>query len=269
MSELKGPEFQTVLRLAFFLGGMLLFHLWERTKPFRSPSPKKRQLNHLALTIINSLLLKFFIPFSLVFLALSSEGFRLNLLQMKSFSLWISLPLTIILLDFIIYWQHRLFHVMPLLWRLHRVHHGDQYFDFSTALRFHTLEILLSFLIKASIVIFLGLPAEGIIAFEILLNFSAMFNHSNANIPEKMDILLSKFIVTPSFHRVHHATESQFINSNFGFCLSFWDHLFLTHKTIDNVTQHVMDIGLKKHKGESDLLSLLIEPFKEERQSRN
>lgn len=250
------------MRISFFLGGILIFYFWERFHSFRQTAPDKRKLNHLALTFFNSLVVKILAPLSLGILAYENNQSSWSPIHLNQYSLFFSLPISLLILDFTIYWQHRLFHSVDLLWRLHRVHHSDRFFDFTTALRFHTLEILLSFLIKAIIVIVLGIPLEGILLFEVLLNFSAMFNHSNANVPEPLENFLSKIIVTPSFHRVHHSTHPLEHNSNFGFCLSLWDYLFSSHKFLDNEKQREMEIGLSDRKGESTILALLIDPFK-------
>jgi sterol desaturase/sphingolipid hydroxylase (fatty acid hydroxylase superfamily) len=176
----------------------------------------------------------------------------------------IGLVASVILLDLAIYFQHVLFHALPLLWRLHRMHHADLDIDVSTGLRFHPVEILLSMVIKFAMVIALGAPAIAVLVFEILLNATSMFNHSNVRIPDTFDRLLRLFVVTPDMHRVHHSVLSRETNSNFGFNLPWWDRLFGTYRAQPAAGHEAMIIGIEQFRDprELGLDRMLLQPFR-------
>ena len=155
----------------------------------------------------------------------------------------LAILLSIIALDATIYWQHRVFHRVPWLWRLHRIHHYDTDYDLSTALRFHPIEILLSILIKNIAILLIGAPVMAVIIFEILLNGMALFNHANLALPRTVDRVLRKVIVTPDMHRVHHSVLSKEMHSNFGFNLSIWDRLFSSYIAQPKAGHLKMKIG--------------------------
>src|ERR1700724_407203 len=163
-------------------------------------------------------------------MALVAEAHGLGLFNMVQLPPWFGVLASVILLDLAIYFQHVLFHAVPGLWRLHRMHHADLDIDVSTGLRFHPIEILLSMVIKLAVVIALGAPALAVLLFEVLLNATSMFNHSNIRISEGFDGVLRWFVVTPDMHRVHHSILSRETNSNFGFNLPWWDRLFGTYR---------------------------------------
>lgn len=225
----------------------------------------KRWLNNLALVILDSILLRVLLPMAAVGVALWAQVENFGLLNYFATPLYIGLPLTVILLDMTVYLQHVMFHALPILWRIHRVHHVDQDFDVTTGLRFHPIEIILSMLIKFSMILLLGAPALGVMVFEILLNATAMFNHSNIHLPFTMDKYLRWFVVTPDMHRVHHSTIYKETNSNFGFNLPIWDRLFGTYQAQPQKGHNNMEIGLtefKDPKQTQSLLSMLWLPFK-------
>jgi sterol desaturase/sphingolipid hydroxylase (fatty acid hydroxylase superfamily) len=171
---------------------------------------------------------------------------------------------SVILLDLAIYFQHVLFHAVPLLWRLHRMHHADLDVDVSTGLRFHPFEILLSMVIKFAVVVALGAPATAVLLFEILLNATSMFNHSNIRFPVGFDRLLRWFVVTPDMHRVHHSIVSRETNSNFGFNLPWWDRLFGTYRAQPAAGHEAMTLGIEQFRDprELGLDRMLLQPFR-------
>ena len=167
-------------------------------------------------------------------------------------------------MDLIIYWQHVFMHNIPLLWRMHQVHHTEAGLDVSSAIRFHPLEMLFSMGIKILFVALLGVPVVAVILFEIILNASAMFNHSNIKLPKKLDSVLRKVIVTPEVHWVHHSQIVRETNSNYGFSLIFWDKLFSTYISRPKQDYPVLLQGLKQFNDQQPLNigNLLLIPFK-------
>jgi len=176
---------------------------------------------------------------------------------------WVAVALSVIFLDLVIYLQHVLFHAVPALWQLHRVHHSDLDYDVTTALRFHPIEILLSMVIKLGVVAAFGPPPLAVLIFEILLNGTAMFNHGNIFISQKIDRLLRKILVTPDMHRVHHSILLEETNSNFGFNLPCWDRLFGTYREQPAEGHMKMTLGLEAFRNPQKLhfFSLLMQPF--------
>jgi sterol desaturase/sphingolipid hydroxylase (fatty acid hydroxylase superfamily) len=191
------------------------------------------------------------------------QGF--GLLNALPLSGWVAVLITILIMDFAIYTQHIVFHKIPLLWRFHRVHHLDKDLDVTSGNRFHPVEMILSLLIKASLVYLLGLSPSGVIIFAILLNGSSLFNHANIYIPEWMDRLLCFFIVTPDMHRTHHSTVLTETDSNFGFFFSFWDRVFNTYTFKEFNQQKYIEIGLSDFPPEKSIhiKDLLLNPFKD------
>lgn len=239
---------------------------WEAIKPRRIQAVlrKQRWPINLGLAFFNMVLMRFTIG-SLAYLsavwAAEHEFGLLNLLQIPNY---LSIIATLLLLDFAIYCQHILMHKWPLLWRLHKVHHTDLEFDATTAVRFHPLEILLSMLYKAVCIVLIGGHPEAIIAFEIILNGAATFNHSNVNIPDKVDKVLSWFIITPDMHRIHHSAERIETDSNYGFSVSCWDRLCKTYTAKPKLPQTSMIIGLDTYRKQDELgfMQCLHIPFK-------
>jgi sterol desaturase/sphingolipid hydroxylase (fatty acid hydroxylase superfamily) len=181
--------------------------------------------------------------------------------------LWLEILIAIVVLDLAIYGQHVLFHKVPVLWRLHQVHHADVDFDVSTALRFHPVEIALSMLIKIAVVLALGAPAIAVVLFEIILNGCAMFNHANVKLPGWLDAILRRILVTPDMHRVHHSVIRRETDSNFGFNLSIWDRIFGTYRAQPEAGHAGMTIGLSEYQSEDPTRfswSLLL-PFRRRR----
>ena len=242
-------DHEPMVRSACFFSILIIMMLWEALSPKR---PRKysrllRWSQNIGLVFVNSFLIRLILPLATVGVAHYAQQHNIGLFHWFEFHPVMVFLLTIVLFDMAIYWQHRLFHMVPWLWALHKVHHVDQDIDVTTGSRFHTIEILLSLLIKFSLVLILGPPVAAIMVFEIILNATAMFNHANVALPEKLDRLLRVWIVTPDMHRVHHSTILDESNRNFGFNLSCWDRIFNSYQA-QPVKGHLgMDIGVKDY----------------------
>ena len=245
---------EAMYRFAPFAAVFLALAVWEVLAPRRKLLVRRpiRWLSNLTLATLNSLLVRVFVPISAVSLAAWLTEKHWGLLRLLPLPGWVSLVLAVAVLDLAIYFQHRLFHAVPLLWRLHLVHHADLDFDVTTGLRFHTVEILLSALIKLAAVAALGPSPWAVLAFEVLLNCTSMFNHSNVLIPEPLDRLLRAIVVTPEMHRVHHSSIPTETNSNFGFNLPWWDFLFRTYRDQPALGHTAMEIGLSHLRDERE-----------------
>jgi sterol desaturase/sphingolipid hydroxylase (fatty acid hydroxylase superfamily) len=234
------------VRLAAFAGLLMLFVAAEALWPRRGRvQPRLRRWTTNGLIVVaNTVALRVLVPV----LAVGAAGFAqradIGLLNMLDIAPWVSFLIALAVLDLAIYGQHVLFHHVPALWRIHRVHHADRDIDVTTALRFHPVEIILSMGIKIALVLALGAPAAAVIAFEVILNGMAMFNHANLRLPGPLDRLLRALVVTPDMHRVHHSVYMNETNSNFGFNLSLWDRLFGTYKEAPADGHQGMTIGL-------------------------
>ena len=240
------------IRISCFVGVFLALAVWEVLAPRRALllSKSLRWGSNLGLVLVNSLLLRFVAPLGAVGIALFAESRGWGLLRIVEAPDWASVVAAVVLLDFAIYLQHVMFHAVPLFWRLHMVHHADLDFDVTTGLRFHTIEILLSFGIKAAVVLLLGAPAVGVLIFEVLLNATSMFNHSNVRMPLGVDQVLRWLVVTPDMHRVHHSVFPRETNSNFGFNLPWWDRLLGTYRAQPADGHTSMTIGLADFRDE-------------------
>lgn len=235
------------IRLGFFFGVFGAMALWEVLAPRRPLGVSKpvRWANNLALVFFNSILLRLVFPAAAVGVALYAQSRGLGLLHAAALPPALALVVAVVALDFAIYLQHVLFHAVPALWRLHRVHHADLDIDVTTGARFHPVEILLSMLIKFAVILVLGPPVAGVVAFEVLLNATAMFNHGNVRLPAAVDRVLRWIVVTPDMHRVHHSVEDDETNSNFGFNLPWWDRLFGTYLDQPRAGHLGMEIGIR------------------------
>ncbi|OUS17121.1 hypothetical protein A9Q88_04620 [Gammaproteobacteria bacterium 50_400_T64] len=257
---------EVAIRLGFFSAIFALMAGWEVLAPRRTGQVKRRLRwpSNLGIVVFNTLLLRFIMPATAIALALASESADWGLLQQFDLPLWLACALAIICLDLAIYLQHILFHAVPMLWRLHRMHHTDLAFDVTTGARFHPLEIILSMIIKLMVIAALGPPAVAVLIFEVLLNTLAMFNHANARLPLGLDKVLRRAIVTPDMHRVHHSVIPHEANSNFGFNLSLWDRAFGTYCAQPEKGHQEMDIGISAFRTERDLMldKMLLQPFK-------
>ncbi len=244
-------EHEALIRLSAFLGLFVLFvaaeTLWPRKA--RSQSRARRWPTNIAIVVIDQLVaraLALGLPLLAVGAALDAAANGWGLFNATSWPVWIEVIAAILILDFAIWFQHLIFHIVPMFWRLHRVHHADRDIDVTTALRFHPIEIALSMLIKIGVVYLIGAPALAVILFEIILNGTAMFNHANMRLPAGLDRWLRLVLVTPDMHRVHHSTIRSEHNSNYGFALSIWDRLFRTYTAQPKGGHDGMTIGLER-----------------------
>jgi len=203
--------------------------------------------------------------------ALFAEAHGLGLFHHLGWPAWLEMVTGVVAMDLAIYLQHRVFHYVPVLWRLHRVHHADLDVDVTTGARFHPLEILMSLGIKFVVIVSLGAPALGVLAFEILLNATSMFNHSNVRLPQAVERVLRWFIVTPDMHRVHHSILRRETDSNFGFNLPWWDRLFGTYRGQPEAGHEGMTLGIEQFRDPKELRldRMLTQPFRDERFGSN
>lgn len=250
---------EPAIRLSFFAGVLLVMAAWEQLAPRRrlTAARARRWLSHFGLSLVNTLVLRVFLPGTAVFAALFAERHGWGLFNLQALPYWVSVPACVVALDLVIYLQHVLFHAVPGLWRLHRVHHADLDFDVTTGIRFHPLEILLSMLIKYAAVIVLGAPALAVLIFEILLNATSLFNHGNVRLPPGLDRALRWLVVTPDMHRVHHSVTPHETNSNFGFNLPWWDRLLGTYRAQPAAGHERMRIGIEGWRDENRLEGLV------------
>lgn len=258
---------EPVIRLCFFVGVFALIALWEWVAPRRALSVSRtmRWTSNLGLVALNTVLLRLMFPLAAVGLAAFSMDNGWGLLNHFKLPFWVATLLTVIAMDFVIWLQHVTVHAVPVLWRLHRVHHADPDYDLTTGARFHPIEIVLSMLIKVATIAVLGAPVVAVLMFEVLLNAAAMFNHGNIRLPAGLDRVLRWVIVTPDMHRVHHSVEEDESNANFGFNLPWWDRLFGTYREQPRAGQLGMTIGLPGHTDLHEVARLggmLLMPFK-------
>jgi len=254
------------VRIGVFAGVLLCMILLEAAMPRRKRalSRRARWQANLGIVVVDTLVARLLIPLPPVAAAVwaAENGIGLfNILEMPALAVTAG---GILFLDFAIYVQHVVFHKVPVLWRLHRMHHADTDFDVTTGIRFHPIEIILSLLIKIALILALGIPAVAVIVFEVLLNASAMFNHANLRLPLWLDRALRTLIVTPDMHRVHHSWHWQETDSNYGFCLSVWDRLFRTYTPQPRDGHDGMTIGLHDFRTAENrgLFGILMIPFR-------
>lgn len=251
-------------RLGAFAVVLLLMFLWEASNPRRIPSLGwNRRLNNLTLVSLDVILVRYLVPIGTVTMAEIALSRGWGLFNIVDAGYWSAFVLSILLMDLAVYGQHVITHYIPLLWRIHRVHHTDLDLDVTTALRFHPFEIILSMFLKFFFIILFGAPVAAIIVFEIILNISSMFNHSNIQIPVSIDRWLRWFIVTPDMHRVHHSVDKIETNSNYGFNIPWWDRIFRTYRPQPSAGHTKMKIGLNEFQGEKVVFLhwLLVQPF--------
>ncbi len=256
---------EIALRLGSFGGVFAVMALWELIAERRrlGQSKPRRWLANVGLSVVDSLLVRLVFPAAAVGFALFAEAEGWGLLARFDLPLAVEVGLAVVALDLAIYLQHVMFHAVPALWRLHMVHHSDQDFDFTTGIRFHPVEILLSIVIKFAAIAALGPPAVGVFLFEVLLNGTSMFNHGNIRLPAGLDRWLRWILVTPDMHRVHHSVELDESNSNFGFNLPWWDRLFGTYEAQPRAGHLGMRIGVEhlERPQPRSLADLLALPF--------
>jgi sterol desaturase/sphingolipid hydroxylase (fatty acid hydroxylase superfamily) len=257
---------EAIIRLAAFLAVFILIAAWELVAPRRPSSHQRlaRWPSNLAIVVLNAAALRIVLPTTAVFLALLGTKRGWGLLNNLPLSRWATVVVSVILLDLAIYLQHVMFHAVPALWRVHRMHHADLDFDVTTGVRFHPIEIMLSMLVKFGTVVSLGAPALGVLGFELLLNATSMFNHGNVRIAATVDRYLRWLVVTPDMHRVHHSIAIAETNSNFGFNLSWWDRLLGTYRDQPAAGHEAMTIGIEQFRSARELWldRMLLQPFR-------
>ncbi len=254
------------IRLAIFLAILIAMAIWEVAAPRRRIEIPRliRWTNNLGVVVVDTILVRLTFPVVAVGLALTAQENGWGLFNMIEAPTWLAIIASVVILDFAIYLQHVLFHAVPALWRLHRMHHADQAIDVTTGLRFHPVEIVLSMVIKLAVVAALGPPAVAVLIFEVLLNATAMFNHSNIRLPQAVDRVLRLFVVTPDMHRVHHSIDRKETDSNYGFNLPWWDRLLGTYIAQPAKGHDDMTIGFEQFRRvrEQWLDKMLTQPFR-------
>ena len=259
---------EPLIRLGAFTGILAVMVLWEWLSPRRNQEigRTRRWPGSLGIVALDTVVVRLVFPAAAVGTALLAEARSWGLFQSLEAPTWLMIAMSVILLDLAIYLQHVLFHAVPVLWRLHRMHHADLEFDVTTGLRFHPIEILLSMGIKLGVVTALGTPAVAVLVFEVLLNATAMFNHGNVRLPARIDRALRWIVVTPEMHRVHHSIVPRETNSNFGFNLPWWDRLFGTYRAQPAAGHEGMTIGIAQFREPSELRldRMLIQPFRDD-----
>jgi len=239
---------ESLLRLSAFFGILVIMSIWQSLAPRRKLSQGYRRWPaNLGIVVLNSLIVRLLFPTGAAGVALWAESESFGLMNQVDQPAMVAVIIAVVLLDLAIYLQHLLFHAVPLLWRLHMVHHADIDIDVTTGLRFHPVEIILSMLIKMAVTALLGVPALAVVIFEVVLNGMAMFNHANINLPVWTDRAIRILLVTPDMHRIHHSVIRRETNSNFGFNLSIWDRIFGTYAASPEAGQATMRIGLAQY----------------------
>lgn len=266
MDELA-VAYEAPIRLGFFLGVFALVALAETLAPRRklAVSRSVRWVANLGLVALNTVVLRLLLPAAAVAMAVFAREQGFGLLNFYVLPTWAAFVLAIVTLDLTMYLQHVMVHAVPLLWRLHRVHHADLDVDVTTGARFHPIEVLGSMLIKIAVVALLGAPPGAVIVFEVLLNATAMFNHGNVRIPQAFDRVLRWIVVTPDMHRIHHSIEPDETNTNFGFNLPWWDRIFGTYRLGPRASHERMPLGISsyRHLSQCDRLGgMLLMPFR-------
>jgi len=254
---------EAVVRFVLFLVVFGAMALWEYGRPRRMLARPRRErwVTNLRLTTLNTILVRITVGGVAYAAAMFATEREVGLLHWMAVPSWAAVVITLLALDFAVYLQHVMVHAVPVLWRLHRVHHADLGFDATTGLRFHPFEIFLSLGLKVAVVILLGAVPWAVVAFEAILNASSIFNHGNVTMPGRIDHGLRWFIVTPDMHRIHHSTRVIETNSNFGFTMSWWDRLCGTVRAAPALGQTEMEIGLQEYRTPTGFWQLLALPF--------
>jgi len=265
-ADMDSTTVELSIRLVAFGGFFSLFALWELAAPRRplSVGRFRRWPGNLGILLIDILTVRVLVPTAAVGASLYAAGHGLGLINYLQLRLSVAALVGFLALDLVIYVQHVAFHKVPLLWRLHRMHHADLDIDVTTGVRFHPIEILISLFIKIAVILALGIPVVAVILFEVVLNVTSMFNHSNASMPGWLDRALRLIVVTPDMHRVHHSILRRETDSNFGFNLPWWDRLFGTYRARPAAGEQNMTIGLPvfRDAAERRLWRLVTQPFR-------
>jgi len=260
------PKFEIAIRIGAYAAVFAALAAWEVLAPKRDLTigRKPRWPNNLGILVVDALAVRLIVPTAAVGFAILAAERGWGLFPLLGVPGWLAALLGFLLLDLIIYAQHVAFHHVPALWRLHRMHHADLDIDVTTGVRFHPIEILLSLLIKIVAVVALGIPAASVLIFEVVLNATSMFNHSNVTMPERLDRVMRWLVVTPDMHRVHHSILRRETDSNFGFNLPWWDRLFGTYRALPEAGHTAMTIGIPLFRDPAELRidRLLTQPFR-------
>ena len=263
------PTLEITIRVACFATIFAAMGLWEVLAPRRPLSVGRapRWPNNLGVLVVDALAVRVLVPTAAVGAAIFASESGWGLFHFAGVPYWLAAILGFLVLDFVIYTQHYVFHHVPVLWRLHRMHHADLDIDVTTGLRFHPIEILISIAIKIAIVLAFGIPAIAVLIFEIALNATSMFNHANVTMPAWLDRIVRLFVVTPDMHRVHHSIIRTETDSNFGFNLPWWDRLFGTYRPEPRAGHADATLGLPifRETRELRLDNLLTQPFRKPR----
>jgi sterol desaturase/sphingolipid hydroxylase (fatty acid hydroxylase superfamily) len=260
---------EPAIRLAIFIAVFGIIAIYETVAP-RRPRMISRRIrwpNNLAIPLLNTLLVRMLLPATAVSMAMLAEERGWGLFHtVAPLPAWLVVMTAVVLLDLAIYLQHVLFHAVPLLWRLHRMHHADLDVDVTTGARFHPIEIVLSMILKFGVIVALGAPPLAVLVFEVLLSAGSLFNHANLGLSSRTDRVLRWLVVTPDMHRVHHSVEPMETNSNFGFTLPWWDRLCGTYRAQPAAGHQGMVLGIAQFRTPSDLRldRLLLQPFLDE-----
>lgn len=264
MDFLLGHE--ASVRMGAFFGILSAMMVWElAARRRRLDVPRViRWSNNLALVVIDTAILRLAFPILAVGLAGLAQVKGWGLFNVVDVPVWVPVVASILILDLAIYLQHVMFHAVPGLWRLHRMHHADLDFDATTGLRFHPVEIVLSMAIKLAVVGAIGAPPVAVLAFEVILNATSLFNHGNIRLPPAVDRVLRLVLVTPDMHRVHHSSDPRETNSNYGFSVPWWDRLLGTYVAQPAKGHDNMEIGIEQFRTERDLWldRMLVQPLR-------
>jgi sterol desaturase/sphingolipid hydroxylase (fatty acid hydroxylase superfamily) len=247
--------YESPIRLGFFFGTFVLMALWEIIAPLRGAATSKaiRWPNHLTLAIVNITLSRILFPLGAVALAMYVGGLGIGLFNMVSAPYAVAFVVSVLVLDLAIYLFHLLFHAVPALWRVHRVHHADLDIDVTTGVRFHPIHLALSVIVKSVVIVALGPPALSVLMFEVASHAITLFNHGNVRIPPSLDRVLRWLIVTPDMHRIHHSIHRFETDSNFGFVFPWWDRMFGTYRADPAGGQTQMVVGIETFRTGRDL----------------
>jgi len=259
---------EPAIRLGAFSCMFAAMAVWELLAPRRRQviGRLRRWPSNLGIVALNTLLIRLTLPAAAVGAAVAAQAHGWGLFNWLPAPPWVAVAASVVVLDLAIYLQHVLFHAVPALWRLHRMHHADLEFDVTTGARFHPLEIALSMVIKIGVVAAFGAPAVAVVIFEALLNATSMFNHGNVRVTGWLDSALRRVVVTPDMHRVHHSVVPRETNSNFGFNLSWWDRLFGTYRAEPAAGQQGMTLGIEQFRNPQELRldRMLAQPFRDD-----
>ena len=254
------------IRLGFFFGVFAAMAAWELAAPRRRLTQSKavRWYSNLGIVVLNTVLARIVFPLAPVAVAIVAAERGWGIFNVIDIPPGLAIVAAVVILDFAIYLQHVMVHAVPMLWRLHRMHHADLDFDVTTGARFHPVEILLSIAIKMAVIVLIGAAPVAVLIFEVVLNATSMFNHSNVALPLGLDRVLRLFVVTPDMHRVHHSELPFETNSNFGFNLPWWDRLFGTYRDQPGAGHVGMTIGIEEFRDprEQRLDRMLTQPVR-------